>query len=100
MLQILMLAYSVLGYFAHLCREPITGHMRRGWEDVTNYAIGVLAVFPLGRFMFHYLREEINDPDTRFAVAYVFSFISFGLGVFIGHWHKPVKEKYGRNQRG
>ncbi len=92
MLPFLMQIFAVLGFVAHLCREETTGHMRRGWQDISNYATGVGVVFPLFLFMFDYLKHDIKKPLTRAAVTYVLSFISFGAGVIVGHWYKPVAD--------
>lgn len=91
MLPFLMQMYAILGFVAHLCREQTTGHMRRGWQDISNYGIGITAGFPLLLFMFHYLRHDIQSPFLRCAVSYVLSFVSFGAGVVAGHWYKPVQ---------
>jgi hypothetical protein len=92
MLPFLMEIYGILGFVAHLCREVTTGHMRRGWQDISNYTIGFGCLFPLSLFMFDYLEDDIKGVKTRYAVSYVLSGISFGAGVIVGHWYRPVKD--------
>jgi hypothetical protein len=92
MLPFLMQMYATLGFVAHLYRDITTGHMRRGWQDISNYTIGWTSLLPLSLFMFHYLERDIKNPLTRFVVSYTLSGVSFGAGVVLGHWYKPVKE--------
>lgn len=95
MILVQILLNVLLGFLAHLFRDIATGHMKRAWEDISNYAIGVSSVFPLSFLMFCSLRHEVKSNSTRFIVAYVLSFVSFGAGVVLGHWYKPVvKGKY------
>jgi hypothetical protein len=92
MLPFLMTIYTILGFVAHLCRDMVTGHMRRGWQDISHYSIGFIAILPLSLFMFNYLRDDVKEPHVRYVVSYTLAGISFGAGVVLGHWYKPVKE--------
>jgi hypothetical protein len=87
-----MVINTVFGFLAHLIRDTATGHMSRSWQDISNYALGVMTVFPLSFFMFITLRHEIRKPELRYVVSYILPFVSFGAGVVYGHWYKPVKE--------
>lgn len=93
MILIQMVINSTFGFIAHLIRDTATGHMSRSWQDISNYALGILSVFPLCFLMFITLKNEIKSPDLRFVISFVLPCVSFGTGVIFGHWYKPVKER-------
>lgn len=89
MIYFLGLLYTALGFVAHLFREPMTGHMSRDWQDLSNKYLGVVYVLPLSLIVFNHLEPEIKSTSLRYLVAYVFAFGTFGSGVAAGFWYKP-----------
>lgn len=93
MILIQMVINTVFGFMAHLLRDVATGHMSRSWQDISNYSLGTMSVFPLSVLMFITLKNEIKSPELRFIISFILPFVSFGAGVIFGHWYKPVKGK-------
>ena len=88
---VLMLVNALLGYIAHYFRGHITGHIKNpDSEDVANKILGVMYVFPLSLLMYKSVKDDIRNDDMRYLVSYFLSFMSFGLGVVVGFWHKPT----------
>jgi hypothetical protein len=89
----LMAVDLILGFLAHMARETLTGHMKNGWQEISNYTLGVIYVFPLSLIKFCKLKKDVPDDTLRYVVAYSLSFLPFGIGVCIGYWYKPVEDK-------
>lgn len=75
-----LLAGIILGITAHQA-ERITRRMPDGWQQMTNYGIGWLAVYPLFGFVFKRITGSAYD---RARIAYILSGVFFGVGVGIG----------------
>jgi hypothetical protein len=91
MTSLLLFSYAVLGFIAHIGRRVTTDHMTANWRELSNYGLGVLYVFPLASFLFDQLEADIPNHRLRFKIAYLLSFVSFGVGVLAGHRYSNGK---------
>ena len=90
--NLLLFTYAVLGFIAHIGRRITTDHMAVNWRELSNYGLGVLYVFPLGSLLFDHLEDDIPNPKLRFKIAYLLSFVSFGVGVVAGYRYSNGKD--------
>jgi hypothetical protein len=72
----------IAGLIAHQT-ERITRRMPDGWQQMTNYGIGWLCVFPFFVFLFNRTPPTAR-PDERAKIAYILAGVFFGVGVGIG----------------
>lgn len=86
MIGLILAIYAGLGFVAHMARRITTDNMSSvHWRELSNYGLGVTYVLPLAAFLFSQLEEDIPGHNLRFVIAYILSFVSFGLGVVAGH---------------
>jgi len=91
---VLMLISIVGGLVIHQTRR-FTDSLARGWSDMTNDAIGVLAAFPFAFLFYRWTRPNDGgvtmDEDAKFTIAYFFGFVFFGIGVVLGWLIDTIK---------
>lgn len=64
--------------------ERITRRIPGGWQEMTNYGIGVLCVFPFFNIVHARIPNMTSQPRQKAQIAYILSFVFFGVGVGIG----------------
>lgn len=85
---------GVGGFVAHFARfvtEDIL-KLKRGWIDLTHYAIGVIFVLPFSLLVSERIMDVVSLPECKrrddvkkwfkvvYIIVYFISFVSFGIG--------------------
>ena len=72
---------TIAGFAAHQLRR-VTNQFATGWRELMNYGIGAVGLLPFG-MLFHNHLEERRRSES-FAIAYILTVVSFGIGVIAG----------------
>ena len=78
-----LLAGILWGLLVHQT-ERVTKRIPDGWQSMTNYGIGWIAVFPFFDFVFRRIPNMVSQPREKARIAFILSGVFFGVGVGLG----------------